>query len=179
MCTLYKQSETSAGDYNTDLQNAHEFSSEDKKLRKYLQGDHITSLNPVNSQPCPLCLKDGWSSYHSYFSHIGRHLEEIALVVLPRDVDEEESDLESCASRVTGNSESLETSARCSPGTLSGDLTSFQAAGTGPNSSSRDKQRKEEISKKQGVCLECKKAKEQCDGAQVCDRCHKNGFDCL
>src|SRR5437764_2921565 len=123
ICTLCKQSETSAGDYTTHLQNTHKFSLEDKRLRKYLQGDQITSLKPVNSQECPLCLKDGWSSYRSYFSHVGRHLEEIALVVLPQDVDEEKSDLESCTSRATRNIESLETSVRSSPGTLSGDLT--------------------------------------------------------
>jgi hypothetical protein len=181
MCTLCKQSETSAGDYITHLQNTHKFSLEDKRLRKYLQGGQITSLKPVNSQACPLCLKDGWSSYRSYFSHVGRHLEEIALVVLPQDVEEEESDLESCTSRATGNIvvESLETFVYSSPSTLSRDLTSFPAAGMRSNNSSKEKQRKEEISKKQGVCLKCKKAKRRCDEGQVCYRCHKNGFDCI
>src|SRR2546421_10999344 len=152
MCALCKQSETSAGDYITHLQNAHKFSLEDKRLGKYLQGDQITSLKQVNSQSCPLCLKGGWSSYHSYFSHVGRHLEEIALVVLPQDVDEEESDLDSCISKVTSYSESFETSAPSSSGTLSGDLTSFQAAGTGPNSLSK-KQAKKERDLQAAMCV--------------------------
>ncbi|KAF7507805.1 hypothetical protein GJ744_010106 [Endocarpon pusillum] len=41
---------------------------------------------PIASQRCPLCQEEGWGSQRCFVTHVGRHLEEIALSALPRDV---------------------------------------------------------------------------------------------
>ncbi|ERF75962.1 hypothetical protein EPUS_01328 [Endocarpon pusillum Z07020] len=51
---------------------------------------------PVTDERCPLCLQEGWPSRRKFETHVGRHLEEIALSVLPRDV-ESDSDQQSDA----------------------------------------------------------------------------------
>jgi hypothetical protein len=38
-------------------------------------------------QQCPLCLQDEWNSPRQFTTHVGRHLEQIALASLPRDVE--------------------------------------------------------------------------------------------
>jgi hypothetical protein len=47
------------------------------------------STGPVaaTDKQCPLCLQKGWSNHRRFVTHLGRHLEEIALSVLPRDID--------------------------------------------------------------------------------------------
>jgi Clr5 domain len=38
-------------------------------------------------EECPLCLQKGWLSQREFVTHLGHHFEEIALSVLPREVD--------------------------------------------------------------------------------------------
>ena len=52
-------------------------------------------------QQCPLCLQDGWNSTRQFTTHVGRHLEQIALSSLPRDV---ESDSETNSQRSASSS---------------------------------------------------------------------------
>jgi hypothetical protein len=59
-------------------------------------------------QQCPLCLQDGWNSTRQFATHVGRHLEQIALASLPRDV-ESDSEANSQQSR---SSSPLHTSMR-------------------------------------------------------------------
>jgi hypothetical protein len=103
-CRFCDRSETSADSYTKHLQNNHDFILGDKRLGKLLQDDRVTTLKSVKSHTCPLCLKDGWSSHRYYFAHVGRHMEEIALAVLPRDVDEEESNSDSSILETVSNS---------------------------------------------------------------------------
>jgi hypothetical protein len=94
----------------------------------------VMTLKSVSLKSCPLCLKDGWSSHRSYFAHVGRHLEEVALAVLPLEVDEEESGSESSISEAISNTGSSETFIRSSPGPPVRDPTLFQATETGHTS---------------------------------------------
>lgn len=59
-------------------------------------------------QQCPLCLQNGWNSTRQFTTHVGRHLEQIALASLPRDV---ESDSEANSQR-SGSSSPLHASMR-------------------------------------------------------------------
>ena len=44
---------------------------------------------PINTQECPLCKKLPGKSQRNFVTHVGRHLEAIALAILPRDTEED------------------------------------------------------------------------------------------
>jgi hypothetical protein len=46
-----------------------------------------TEPGASTNKQCPLCRQKGWSNHRRFITHLGRHLEEIALSVLPREVD--------------------------------------------------------------------------------------------
>ncbi|KAJ9606165.1 hypothetical protein H2200_009126 [Cladophialophora chaetospira] len=57
----------------------------------------VSRLKQVETLICPLCLEGGWFKHREYSTHLGRHLEEIALAALPPGNDDEEdadSDME-------------------------------------------------------------------------------------
>lgn len=84
------------------------------QLRTQLAAAEMAVEQPLCEQLCPLCLqsrpfgKDRWTSQRQFIAHVGRHLEEIALASLPRDV---ESDTEASSQR-SGSSTPLHTSMR-------------------------------------------------------------------
>ncbi|KAF7505892.1 hypothetical protein GJ744_012427 [Endocarpon pusillum] len=43
-------------------------------------------------QECPLCAQTDWKSQREYFTHVGKHLEQISLAALPQEEDESEDD---------------------------------------------------------------------------------------
>jgi DNA-directed RNA polymerase subunit RPC12/RpoP len=43
-------------------------------------------------QKCPLCAQTDWKSRREYFTHLGKHLEQISLAALPQEEDESEDD---------------------------------------------------------------------------------------
>ncbi|ERF69342.1 hypothetical protein EPUS_09507 [Endocarpon pusillum Z07020] len=43
-------------------------------------------------QTCPLCAQTDWKSQREYFTHLGKHLEQISLTALPPEEDESEDD---------------------------------------------------------------------------------------
>jgi Zinc finger, C2H2 type len=43
-------------------------------------------------QECPLCAQTDWKSQREYFTHLGKHLEQISLAALPQEEDESEDD---------------------------------------------------------------------------------------
>jgi hypothetical protein len=59
-----------------------------------------TEPGASTNKQCPLCLQKGWSNHRRFITHLGRHLEEIALSVLPREVDSD-SDQRSDADEVS------------------------------------------------------------------------------
>jgi hypothetical protein len=86
----------------------------DTQLRTQLAALEMAEEQPLCEQICPLCLqdrqfgKDSWASQRQFIEHVGRHLEEIALASLPRDM---ESDTEANSQR-SGSSTPLHTSMR-------------------------------------------------------------------
>jgi DNA-directed RNA polymerase subunit M/transcription elongation factor TFIIS len=48
-----------------------------------------TQAKPIESEACPLCGVISGMSRREFVKHLGRHMEEIALMALPRDHDEE------------------------------------------------------------------------------------------
>ena len=133
-CRFCDRSEESADTYSTHLQNNHDVTFTDTRLEKFLKDDRMMTLKPVSLKSCPLCLKDGWSSHRSYFVHVGRHLEEVALAVLPLEVDEEESGSEPSISEAISNTGSLETTIHSPLSPPVKDPASFQATETGHGS---------------------------------------------
>ena len=55
-----------------------------------------SKVRAFTGQFCPLCKQTGWPTQCAYFTHLGKHLEQIALSALPPDPD---SDSESEASQ--------------------------------------------------------------------------------
>jgi Clr5 domain len=55
---------------------------------------------------CPLCLQGGWSDQRKFVTHLGRHLEEIALSVLPREVDSDSNESSECDESLQDNNAS-------------------------------------------------------------------------
>jgi hypothetical protein len=61
-----------------------------------------TILDPIAEQECPLCGSSGWESQRKFVTHVGRHMEEIALSALPREV-ESDSDFTDSGSEIELN----------------------------------------------------------------------------
>ncbi len=55
----------------------------------------VSQLKQAHSLVCPLCLEGGSSNHREYSTHLGRHLEEIALAALPPGDSDEEEDADS------------------------------------------------------------------------------------
>lgn len=55
---------------------------------------YTTQAKPAQDEECPLCLVILGKPRRAFVKHVGRHMEEIALVALPRD-DSEESEVQS------------------------------------------------------------------------------------
>jgi hypothetical protein len=89
-CRFCSHSETRADLYQDHLQQTHRSASTDKELLQRINGDVVTMPKPVTEISCPLCRTTSWNSYHLYFAHMGRHMEEIALAALAREVDNED-----------------------------------------------------------------------------------------
>lgn len=78
------------------------------QLLTQITAAEIATQQNIHVQQCPLCLQDGWNSTRQFTTHVGRHLEQIALASLPRDV---ESDSEANSQR-SGSSSPLHASMR-------------------------------------------------------------------
>lgn len=59
---------------------------------------------PADTLACALCLQRGWSGHREYSTHVGRHLEEIALATLP-PIDQEDDDEDNENGHSTGTSD--------------------------------------------------------------------------
>lgn len=82
-------------DLLSHAENHHGFSTESMSLKSVvLSAASVTLLNPTGNLKCPLCQQDDWSSHHGYATHVGKHLEEIALCALPPNTDDDENDEE-------------------------------------------------------------------------------------
>lgn len=54
-----------------------------------------TVLNPIAKQKCPLCGETDWPSERKFITHVGRHMEDVALSSLPREIDSDDNSAQS------------------------------------------------------------------------------------
>jgi hypothetical protein len=76
------------------ISNDHDHHSKDlnyTQLLATISAAKRSVLNPLSDQVCPLCQKTSWTLQRDFVTHLGRHLEDIALSSLPRE-DDSESD---------------------------------------------------------------------------------------
>lgn len=65
-----------------------------------LEGNHgrimlaaatTTVVDSIAQQECPLCRETDWPSQRKFVTHVGRHMEEVALSSLPREIDSDDN----------------------------------------------------------------------------------------
>jgi hypothetical protein len=78
-----------AESYTLHLGEYHHLKFNQLQLRAFLSA--ATSSVPPSwpNEYCPLCLEMGWASQRKFTTHVARHMEEIALASLPRDVGDD------------------------------------------------------------------------------------------
>jgi hypothetical protein len=88
-------------DFIQHLQSSH--STKTQHLRStILSKAQFAVFKPLDTVDCRLCQRRGFANHREYSTHVGRHLEEIALVPLPPiadsdDEDEDDTDSEGSA----------------------------------------------------------------------------------
>ncbi|KAL4962320.1 uncharacterized protein BDV14DRAFT_202974 [Aspergillus stella-maris] len=60
-----------------------------KSWHRHVQDKHLSAEGTIGSYECPLCKESSLPS-KSFEKHVGRHLEELSLFVLPRTAEEED-----------------------------------------------------------------------------------------
>lgn len=76
-------------DYSTDegfldhCRIEHNLVLNDAPVSGILASAKVSTVQPLHEQHCPMCLTKGWTSRRDFVSHVGRHMEEIALTSLP------------------------------------------------------------------------------------------------
>ena len=73
--------------FRTHLSSFHTDYLNEKQLIAAVSAARSTMQNPIGDEKCPLCLKAEWTSVRAFTTHVGRHMEEIALASLPKDED--------------------------------------------------------------------------------------------
>jgi hypothetical protein len=72
--------------------NDHDVSINSPSIRSAVLSTATTvDLNPLDCLDCPLCHQKEFSSYRSYATHVGHHLEEVALCALPPNNDQDDT----------------------------------------------------------------------------------------
>lgn len=93
-CPECLQSCTSSSDWEYHLQNHHNLIFTGVKLQAAREMAYRVETRIGENEECPLCRVTLGKSRRAFAKHVGRHMEEIALMALPRD-NAEESDEES------------------------------------------------------------------------------------
>lgn len=77
--------------WEVHFQTQHETYFSQASLRLAREGALQTQeIEWIDNQECPLCCTNMNVSRRSFVKHVGAHMEEIALIALPRNVDEDE-----------------------------------------------------------------------------------------
>jgi uncharacterized CHY-type Zn-finger protein len=84
--------------FRQHLDDAHSMQLNHKQFVTAVSAARVTAQKPVINEQCPLCLKRGWTSVRAFTTHVGRHMEGIALASLPKN---DETDSEADESRST------------------------------------------------------------------------------
>jgi hypothetical protein len=106
-CQLCSNTFTAENILAEHLQLTHDLSEQHCKL--LVASSPTESLGPrsAKDEQCPLCLQKGWTNRCKFITHKGRHLEEIALSVLPREF-EADSDGQSDPDEILANTNALQ-----------------------------------------------------------------------
>ncbi|KAG4432689.1 hypothetical protein IFR05_011838 [Cadophora sp. M221] len=95
-CSTCQHKAKSPEDWRTHLLQAHNFPLSDSQYVLDARLVEVQEPVPIESLSCPLCLEIPGKSQRHFATHVGKHMEGIALAALPRD--EESTDTESIAS---------------------------------------------------------------------------------
>lgn len=85
-------------EWEDHLQKVHDIRFTGRNLQAARRLALIEEEQPAEQEECPLCCKVVNKSRRGFIAHVGHHMEQIALIVLPRDVDDTESN--SCSSSI-------------------------------------------------------------------------------
>lgn len=92
-CVVCKSNFPTSVDFHQHITNDHQETirnSQEQALHKPLV---LLVERDIEAESCPLCHRDGFKDRRSFVAHVGRHLEEIALISLPAsDKAAEDSD---------------------------------------------------------------------------------------
>ena len=113
-CPECSNKSSSAVDWEEHLLTIHQRLYSQPKLQILKQTAYKPQSRPVESEECPLCRVVLGKSRRAFVKHVGRHMEEIALVALPRE-NLEDSNEESVS---TGQKPSLHSDRPLSPASL-------------------------------------------------------------
>jgi len=72
------------------LKDDHQNRASGSQLLAIISAARASVPKAISSQKCPLCFQDGWKSQRNFATHVGRHMEEIALRCLPKDMEDED-----------------------------------------------------------------------------------------
>jgi hypothetical protein len=86
-CHLCPTRFTAENTLSEHFQLKHDLSQRHSKLLAASSLAKSSERVSAKEEQCPLCLQSDWSDQRKFVTHLGRHLEEIALSVLPREVD--------------------------------------------------------------------------------------------
>ena len=81
-------------DLERHLPSKHDYLMTTIQLHQFIKSAEIKTPSPIESQVCPLCGVIPGKSQRNFATHVGRHMENIALVVLPtatKDESDEDS----------------------------------------------------------------------------------------
>lgn len=83
---------TSASDWEQHLQEFHRRVFSGLQLHVAKNTAYQIQPRPIATEECPLCRIIVGKSRRAFVKHVGRHMEEIALMALPRNTEEDSSD---------------------------------------------------------------------------------------
>jgi hypothetical protein len=106
-CRLCSNTFTAENLLTKHLQLTHDLSEHHCNL--LVASSPTESLGPVSAkdEQCPLCLQKGWTNQRKFITHKGRHLEDIALLVLPREF-ETDSDQQSDVDEIVASTNAFQ-----------------------------------------------------------------------
>jgi hypothetical protein len=88
VCSQCPEKFLSPGDWGAHLTYMHRTAFSGLPFQFALAAAERRHPQPIKDQKCPLCLDTPASKRRNFEAHVGRHMEEIALAALPREIEE-------------------------------------------------------------------------------------------
>ena len=125
-------------DWKQHLEKSHQRALLGPRYENAKKLAHVVRAKPTEDEECPLCQIVLGKPRREFIKHVARHMEEIALVVLPRDIDED-SEVQSTSTDLTNSVRSHddqhELSSQMRPYTISRDGDNEGAESPNPEAS--------------------------------------------